>query len=179
MRPDPASVTIARRAPWLLAAVPALVLVCELLPVPPSPPPSSPPPSPPPPAATAAVAPRRPVPDLAAILARPLFTSGRHPPSEDHAEAPPRLAGTVVGPHGLRLAILSLQGRDRPLVLGQGGSAAGVSVIAVAPGRVLAAIAQRRVLLTLHGADRPDGTPMAAPEMTKDARVRDPNNQDE
>ncbi len=167
--------TIARQAPWLLAAPLAIVILCEAVPSPPRVvPPASRPPDP-------DITPvrHRPAPDLAAILARPLFTPGRRPASDDHAAPPPRLAGTVIGPDGVRLAILALPGRDRPLVLRQGGSGSGVSVIAVTPGRVLAALAQGRILLTLRGAERLDATPAVAPEMTKDARLRSPNNQDE
>lgn len=121
---------------------------------------------------------------LAAILARPLFTPGRRPPAAAvRASGSPRLAGTIVGPGGVRVAILAWPGRDRPLALREGDSGAGLSVIAVSPGRVLAALARDRIVLTLHGTSPADPPPAAAlppaPEMTKDPRSRDPNNQDE
>ena len=94
----------------------------------------------------------------ATILARPLFSPGRRPPTAaaaPSAAAPqlPRVAGIMVTPAGRR-AIFAEKG-TKPLVLGEGGEVSGFTVQSIQAGQV-----------TVRG---PEGVRVLSPTFDPDA----------
>jgi hypothetical protein len=95
------------------------------------------------------------------VLARPLFSPGRRPPTAAAAAAAPgvaapglpRVAGVVVTPAGRR-AIFAVKGA-KPLVLGEGGQVAGFTVQSIQAGQV-----------TVRG---PEGVRVLSPTFDPDA----------
>jgi len=72
-----------------------------------------------------------------AILARPVFTAGRHPPPPEQrrmaSRLPPRLAGTISTEDGV-LAIFAPKGAPRQVVAGRDAEVAGWTVASIGDG---------------------------------------------
>jgi hypothetical protein len=100
------------------------------------------------------------------ILARPLFTPGRRPPSQPHAEpapttkaALPRLAGVLVSPAGK--AAIFAGGDTKPVVVHEGGRLGAYTVQSIEPGRVTLLGPGGTVVLqpTFENVTKPTSTP--------------------
>ena len=118
------------------------------------------------------------------ILARPLFTTDRRPPTETFApSAPdiveiPLLSGTVIAGNR-RVAMIVLPGAQRPTSVQEGERVGRFLVLRIGPGEVTADGPRGLVALRVSTIGAPDPAAAAAAQPPKDPRIRGPEDQDE